>query len=488
MTETPVQPPAAESAAQLVTRKFLTLGAGEMVARLIGFAATIFIARQLGADAYGIVGFGFAVSLYLATAADAGLEQHGPQEVASAEVPLGTLISSVLIGRILLAIVLALGLGAASLFAPRPDSIVLALYGLTLLPAGANARWAHYGLHNSAAVARARIAAELLRVTLVFALVHEPADALYVPLAQFAGDSLAALFLIRQLARNGIHVEARLDMRILRAVLRRASPLLANNMLALAIYNADVIFLRFFRTVVEVGQYLAAYTLINFLGVLGNLTTVTLVPNLARMGSVVANGSLLEPGSAGERTDLVHSMLARVFVAGLPIAVGGSLLAVRLIDFVFGPDYAPAGPVLALLIWTIPILLARGVYTAVLIAQARHDAVLRSTAAAAALNVALNCLAVPILGMIGAAMTTLLAEAVRMIISRSYMPHSGIAPAPARRFIRTAVATLVMAATLAFGPPLPLFLAVAAGIVIYFASMFAIGGLRWEHGHPALRV
>jgi O-antigen/teichoic acid export membrane protein len=410
------------------------------------------------------------------TAADAGMEQHGPQEVASGEIPLGRLISSMLMGRLMFAIVLGLGLGAASFFAPRPDAVVLALYGLTLLPAGANARWVHYGLGNGAVVARARIGAELLRVVLVFALVHEPADVIFVPLAQFAGDSFAALWLIRRLARDGVHLEAHLDRAILRAVLRRAAPLLANNMLALAIYNADVIFLRVFRSVVEVGQYLAAYTLINFLGVLGNLATVTLLPDLSRLREAVL-----------ERVDLIHTALARVFVAGLPIAVGGFLLAPRLIDFVFGSAYAPAGSVLALLIWTIPLLLARGVYSAVLIAEARHDAVLRASAWAAALNVALNALAIPLFGMVGAAITTLLSEAVRMVVTRNHARQSGLTALHMGRFGRAVFATAAMAAVLAV-VPLPLPLAVGAGVIVYFACLFAAGGLGWEHGRLTLRV
>lgn len=478
MTDSKESPPdSAGAAARLVTRNFLTLGAGEMLARLIGFGATIFIARQLGADAYGIVGFGFAVSLYLATAADAGLEQHGPQEVASGALPLDRLISSVLIGRFTLALVLAIGLGAASFLAPRTDAIVLALYGLTLLPAGANARWAHYGLRNGATVARARVAAELLRVILVLALVREPADALFVPLAQFAGDSLAAFWMIRRLRANDVHLSFTFDRAVFLAVLRRAGPLLANNLLALAIYNADVIFLRFFRTVVEVGQYLAAYTLINFLGVLGNLATVTLLPNLAHLRE-----------SLVERAGLVHTALARVFVAGLPIAVGGSLLARRLIDFVFGAEYAPAGPVLALLIWTIPPLLSRGVYSAVLIADNRHDAVLRATAIAAALNVGLNLLMIPLLGMIGAAITTVLAETIRVLLTRAWAQGSGLARIPLERLARVALATAVMAVAILATPALPLPLALLGGILVYFATLSAAGGLGWEEGRPTLRV
>jgi O-antigen/teichoic acid export membrane protein len=468
---------AGASFASAATRSFVTLGAGEMIARLIGFAATVYLARQLGVDAYGIVGFAFAVSLYLAMITDAGLEQHGPLEVAQAKPPLGTLISSVLAGRLLLALILGIGLAAASSFAPRPDSVVLALYGLTLLPAGLNARWVHYGLHNGAAVSRARIAAELLRFALILILVRDPGDLIYVPIAQFVGDGVAAGWLLVALRRNGVHLRVQLDTGMLRAVFRRASPLLANNLLSLAIYNADVIYLRFFHGTVEVGQYLAAYTMINFLGVLGNFATVSLIPGLGRLRD--------EPD---ERVRLFHTGLARVFMVGLPIAVGGTMLATRIITLVFSDAFAPAGPVLALLIWSIPMLLARSVYMAVLISEGRHDFVLRATAVAAALNLGLNLIAVPVFGMAGAAVTTLIAEGVRMLLGRRFAFGFGVRGAPPMRYGPAVIASGVIAAALWLVPGLPLALAVGGGALLYFAVLAILGVIGVEGGRLTLRV
>ena len=65
-----------------VSRNVLTLSVGELLSRLVGFGATIYVARQLGVREYGIIGFGFAVLLYLTAVADGGLEHTGPREVA----------------------------------------------------------------------------------------------------------------------------------------------------------------------------------------------------------------------------------------------------------------------------------------------------------------------------------------------------------------------------------------------------------------------
>src|SRR5688572_5627148 len=78
-----------------IARSIMTLSAGELLARVIGFLATIYVARQLGVEAYGVLGFAFALMLYAFQFADLGLEQLGPREVADHRDALEPLISSV---------------------------------------------------------------------------------------------------------------------------------------------------------------------------------------------------------------------------------------------------------------------------------------------------------------------------------------------------------------------------------------------------------
>ena len=477
MSSVPVPGPGAGAAAGLVTRSFVALGAGELLARLIGFGGTIFIARQLGVEMYGVVGFAIAVTLYLAGIVDAGLEQHGPHEIAEARLPAADMIASVLLARSAIAIVLAVVLVTGGLLGPRPEGLVVAVFALTLLPAGAQTRWAHFGLDNGAAVARVRIVTELIRVGALLAFVRGPGDVIAIPLAQFACDAIAAVWLMLELRSSGIVLRPRFDAAMAAAVLRRAAPLLGTHLLALAIYNADVIFLRVFRDVSEVGLYLAAYTLITFLGSLGNLVTVSLVPSLSRLRA-----------DAATATDLAHTALARVLVVGLPIAVGGALLAPRIIAFVFRAEYAAAGPVLAILIWSIPVLLARSVFMALLISRGRHGLVLRMTGIAAGLSVGTNLIAVPLFGMTGAAATTLLAETARLAAGRMYVAREGIPATPLVRYARTAVAAAAMGGMLIALPGLPLAIAIAAGALVFFTTLTVTGGIRLSGGRLSLSI
>src|SRR5690606_17094859 len=118
------------------------LGAGELIGRLVGFASTIYIARTLGAEMYGVVGFGFALLLYTTIFADAGLEYLGPREVVTGEEQLAALVRSLLASRVAVSLLTAGVQVAVAAFLPSPERAVVSLYALALLPVGLNLRWA----------------------------------------------------------------------------------------------------------------------------------------------------------------------------------------------------------------------------------------------------------------------------------------------------------------------------------------------------------
>ena len=470
-------PPTAD---RLVARNFLALGSGEVAARLIAFAATVYIAHVLGPDYYGIIGFATAITLYLNRVADGGVELGlGVREIAAAPTRLSELAPALLSARLLVASVLIVVLALLSAFVlPPPEGTVLALYGLTLLAVGGSTRWIYLGLEKSRLVAVARALGEAIMVALVFALVRGPADLTRVPLAQFAGDTIAALVLLAVLRRYHVKLRPKFDWSVIKPLLPRASLLVVSSFFGLAIYNADLIFLRAFRDRSTVGYYAAAYTLISFLVNLGTAYSMSLLPTLTRLAKTPA-----------EQNSLYHSAVAQVFALGFPIAVGGALLAPKIIGLFFGHEYAPSTLPLQILFWAVPLAVLRDVPIVAMLSRGREDAIFRLTGWAAALNLLLNFMLIPRFGMTGAAVATVVTEAVRMVIAFWLIRSEGFQVTNITRLARPFVAGLAMAALLFFARPSMLGLAVLIGVLGYAVTLTLVGGLRFRRGSlPALNV
>lgn len=463
---------------RVAARNAAWLAAGEVFSRLIGFAATIYLARRLGVEGYGLIGFAVAVLMYAAAIADAGLEHTGPQEVAHAPNVQAPLLWSLLISRALWSIIVAsaVSIGALALFSGVERS-VLVLFALTLLPLGANVRWFHVGLERTAIVAASRVATEAVRVLIILLLVRGPDDLTIVPLAQVAGEAVAAVLLVAGLRQQGIALSFTIDPGLARAVLRRSAPMAMSALLALMVYSAGLLFLRLFRDPLEVGLYVAGYTLLNLLGPLGHASALSLVPAMTRLRAA--------PGAL--RT-LYADSIARAFAIGIPIAVGGWAVAPLLIDLVFGDAYATSAGVLAIVIWSMPVVLVRSVLQAAVIAHGSQQYALRATVAAALSNVVLNVVAVPLFGMHGAALATVAAETVRMAVTLVYVRQLGFPPTATVRFARSGVAAVGMGALLLVLRPATLWAALPLGVIAYVVALTLAGGLRFRRFSVAVTV
>lgn len=480
-TRTPplASPPAGDAAAlhpppeRLVARNFLSLASGEVAARVLAFGATVYAARVLGPEAYGVLGFAAAVVLYLSRIADGGMEYFGLgiREIASDRRRVDTHAPDLVTARFLIAAVLVAILAAAMPFLPRPEGAALTLYGLTLLMVGAGTRWVHLGLERTRLVAIARTAGEALMALLVLATVRSPGDLLRVPLAQFLGDALAALLLLAALHRLGHPLALRLRTARVLPLFRESAPLVASALLGLMIFNSDLIMLRLFRDAAAVGYYAAAYTLISFILNLGVAYSQSLLPTLTRTGR-----------EGGDARRLYHTAAAQCFAVGLPIAAGGTLVAPEIIGRVFGDGYADAALALAVLIWSIPLSLIREVATVALMVAARQRDVLRLTGAAAVLNILLNLLLIPRWGIPGAAASTLVTEGVRMAAALAFARAGGFPLPGAARLWRAAVATLAMAGLVIVLRPAVVWIGIAAGALGYALALAMVGGLRFRRG------
>lgn len=456
-----------------VLKGFLALATGEVAARFIAFGATVYLARTLGASTYGILGFAAAIMLYLSRIADGGMEYFGlgVREIAADPSRVETLAPSLLIARLGMSAVVVLALFALVPFLPSPDGLVIALYGLTLLAIGGGTRWVLLGLQRNRRVAAARALGEATMAALVLLLVHRQADVTRVPLAQFAGDSLAAIVLFVSLRRWGYALPLRFDAPAVKRMLRQAMPLLGSALLGLVIYNSDLILLRFFRDSRTVGFYAAGYLLVSFVINVGGAFGQSLMPALTR---------------SSERTRLYHVAWEQMALLTIPIAIGGAILARNLIGVVFGPQYAPAGVALGLLILSIPPSLGREVSTVAVVVGGGHKAVLRLTAAAAVFNLIVNLAVIPRWGLEGAALATVATEVLRCAATVYEARVVGFAAPSLRLVWRPVLAAAAMATTLLLAPSLSLWSAAPAGFVVY-AAVLLLTGFRPAAAIAALR-
>lgn len=461
-----------------VGRAFATLGLGEALARLVSFTATVWIARRLGADAYGIVSVALAIVGYFTLIADYSIEVMGARELAHDRTSVDRITGPLVVQRLLIAatcIVLIAGTGL--LILPQPDGAILAACAFSLLATASSTRFVFVGLERPGATATARVGGELVGLLAVMLLARDAADLGNVPATRVLGDGIAVVAMVLVLRRRGFTLPARYDPSLARPVLAKAAPLVGHAVLGLLIFNSDLIFLRFLRDEQTAGHYAAAYALVSFLLNIGVAYGVSLLPVFTRLA-----------GDPPKQRQLYDDAMTQLLTVALPVAVGGFLVAGGLIGSVFGEGYAASTTPLRILIWSVLAAGVRTVGTYSLIALGQQSFVLKTTAWSAAINLVLNFVLIPAWGMPGAAVATLATEALRTVIGLAYATRFGLRFGWVRRLWRPLLCAAVMALVLEFVTAPHVALAIVMGAATYGITLMLVGGLRFAAGKPALTV
>ena len=444
----------------------LSLSAGDVLSRIIAFAGTAYLTRKLGPAGFGIIGFALALGSYLRLVATGGSDSMATREVARRPGDARTIAASVILVRLVFAF---LAMGAMAIIAWLIDKslatkLVIALSGLSFLSLAIDTSWAYKGLERNRPVAISMILGQTIFVILVLLFVRGRDDVVFVPVAQFLGEVIGATLLAVLILRVGpVKWHFREGLRVLRS----SGNVLASKILRTLIFNFDVLLLGFLLGEKHVGLYVAPYRFCFVLLAVAVAIHASYLPAFVRAASK-------GPDTLAEITNRALAFSAAV---GAPLVVGGMVVARPLLWTLFGPDYVDGAGAFRLLILSIGLIFLHGHLRNLLLVFDRTSTELRIVAAATAVNIALNFLLIPVWGIVGAAASTVVAEALILVSATLVIRAAGV------RFRlgaiwRPALAAAVMAGAL-LGARIgeKLALSVALGSVVYTAALVLLRGI-----------
>jgi O-antigen/teichoic acid export membrane protein len=171
--------------------------------------------------------------------------------------------------------------------------------------------------------------------------------------------------------------------------------------------------------------------------------------------------------NAGRVASWTRASTRLLLLFALPTAVGGSLLASRIIEALYGRAFAEAGPVFAVLAWTVPFHLFNAFAGNVTAAVGLERPAARVFLASALLNIGLNLVFIPRYGLMAAAVVTVLTDGLAALRFISLLHQRLDLPGFWRQLGRTAAAAAGMGGVIYLAFPLPLPAVVLLGVLAY---------------------
>lgn len=456
---------------QRFVRNSLLLITVEMVAKVLGVLFFIVVARFLGARDLGIFAFAVALANFVVIPSKFGFEDLIQREVSRD--PAGTYYYFWALGGIK-GIISLLSLGIFCLCVllwARTDPIILILVvGFTLVYSFMEFTNAFFRANQRAELELAvRLFFSTSNFLLGLAILYSGyrlKGVLSTQLVSVTAGVLLGLFILQRVAARGARPDQ--DWKTIWRHLAAAVPF-AGILVALYFSNQiGVVILSFLAGKEEVGYFASAYRIFDAL---------TMIP-AAITGAFLPVMSLYYVQSLGAFVRTLRFTMKYLFILAAPLLVIITLLADRIIIFLYRESFAPSIPALQILGLALVFSFWNFASQSVVVARNRERLLLAFIWIAAGIHVVGNLVLITRYSYLGACWAVLATQAIYCVILFSFSLKRYLGLGQLLRLMAgPALAAAIMGLAVYWMRQAHLFLAIATGLLVYAGGLLALGAI-----------
>ena len=415
-----------------VGRTFLLLAALDIAAKAVSFAATVLMVRHYGENGFGRIALAQSLVAY-GLLCGGGLDVYAVRTLASDRRRLRSLASTVVLLRSIAgAAACGLLIALAALVPAWRESIgLVSLFGLTLFSSAISLVWVARATESFAVVGLAGLLQPILFVGLWLCFLRDAA-LWHVPVAAFLSESLVVGGVYIWVRRRLGPLERPLSLQNSCRLFRDAAPVGAAQIVRAIALGSDLVLLGLFVSFHDVGLYACAHRVFAAGISLATAYCVILLPRLSR-AAAQSNWHLSAELSGS---------LGRTVLPALAAALAGIGLAKPLLTVLFGATAAPAEGALQVLTIVLFVFVLNAHTRTTLLAMGRQRENLGHVGVSAVVHVLAKLVLIPIMGIAGAALGTLIGETVLLLLGGAAIRRHLQGPAPHPAPQRTAEVAL----------------------------------------------
>ena len=326
------------------------------------------------------------------------------------------------------------------------------------------------------------LAQERMVTTASIDLVHVIIRIVLAALALWTGFGLLGIYAVTlltgigrsallwaMLLKTGVRPVFPLDWSLARPLLINSAPLALSAFINMTYVQIDKLMTTSLLTTADTGHLSAAFIII--IGVVEILSTTVLVALYPMMSRAY------RPDSTENATFffIVEKLSFFTLLIGLPLGLLCTSFAAEIAVPLFGEDFRPAADVLRVLIWYAVITVVVNVFAQAMMVQNRQRFYVVVRAGGLILKLALNLILLPRIGVVGAALASVVAEALVLAALAGAFKLDWRALSP--RLVRIVAAAIVATVTMfALGAIHPI-LGMIGGLAVYAGAVLVLGVL-----------
>ena len=439
----------------------------QLVSYVLAFFYTLYSARYIGTTNFGIISFAAAISGLFSIATDLGLSTLTIREIARDKSRTYKYYGNH--GSIKLILSL-LTMSALVLFVNIGSFDAITRYVVYLIGSSVIIN-AFNGVFSSMFRAYEQMEyqsiSEIINAVVLFVgilvCVFTKQSVIMVSLVYVIASLCMLTFSFIVCTRNYGLIHFQADLSFWKYLIMNAYPLAITSIFALISFRMNTILLNMLTSNAVVGEYTAAFNLMQALIFIPTVFSTAILPIFAKFYV--------------DSTDMLaysyKKSLKYLTIISLPISMGTLVLANKIILFMYGPSYINTVPILELIIWALPaIFLSYILGTSIASINKQHETI-KATFFCLLFSTIGNYILINLFSGIGAAMITVLNE-VSMVVFYMYIMHKYGYSVPLKEIIPKPLFASIIMGIVVYFLNFELFTSVLVGMIVYFICIFAI--------------
>lgn len=395
-----------QSLRQTVIKNAFWLNFGEITSRFIRAIIIIYAARIIGAAGYGVFSYALNLAGLFTIFSDIGVSSILTREAAkNFETRTQYLSTAFFIKLCLIALSIIMVIFLAPFFTKIKESIPLLPVIAFLLAFDSLRDFAFSfvrALEKMQVEAAVKIFTNTAIVALGFLALFISATSRSFTIGYTLGSGLGLAAVIWILRNEFGKIFSHFRKELIYPILSSAWPFALFGLLGGIMINTDMIMLGWYRSAQDLGFYAAAYRPIQLSWIFPTLLAGSFFPILSRLAH-----------KDNEKFRFIfEKSMAVVFLVGLPLVAGGLALSRDFIGIIFGNEYLPAIPCFQILLLTILLVFPGSLIGNAIFCYDKQKGLIGYFLLGALGNIAFNFLLIPIWGISGAAISTIITQII----------------------------------------------------------------------------
>lgn len=388
----------------------------QIIASVCGFIWTILLARYLGVNNYGILGFAVSITGILGIIDDMGISSHIVRQIATNKESAPKYLGNAIPLKIILATIKLTITSIVLLLLNVNESTIF----ITLLFSFEMIFKSYINTINGTFQAFEKgkyqgIGTTLMNTTtLLFILISIYANLglLGISIAYILANLITFIYSYYILNKQLVKPKFELNWEFCKKITLLSLPFAITGILYTIYYSIDLVMLSKLVSDYANGIYNATYKLIAVLTLFYSVYTAVIFPVMSKFFK-------------NDKKLLIISYeksIKYLMLIIIPISIGTMFYSLDIIQLIYGHQYDAASSVLSILIWTVCLLFISGASNTLLNASHKETTVTKIYAIAAVFNIVLNFFMIPYFSYNGAAITTVLSD-VLIVALQTYVIH-----------------------------------------------------------------